>query len=84
RLTTAARSGRVSPNDLKGGSISISNIGALGGTVATPIINKPEGAIALQSVIGLGLDDNALDNIASPTALPLEHQDTNLTVIAAN
>ncbi|GIU06667.1 MULTISPECIES: hypothetical protein [unclassified Shewanella] len=42
------------------------------------------GAIALQSVIGLGLDDNALDNIASPTALPLEHQDTNLTVIAAN
>ncbi|WP_299804834.1 dihydrolipoyllysine-residue acetyltransferase [uncultured Shewanella sp.] len=45
RLTTAARSGRVSPNDLKGGSISISNIGALGGTVATPIINKPEVAI---------------------------------------
>ncbi|MCL1048250.1 dihydrolipoyllysine-residue acetyltransferase [Shewanella abyssi] len=45
RLTTAARSGRVSPADLKGGSISISNIGALGGTVATPIINKPEVAI---------------------------------------
>ena len=45
RLTTAARSGRVSPNDLKGGSVSISNIGALGGTVATPIINKPEVAI---------------------------------------
>ncbi|QFU22913.1 dihydrolipoyllysine-residue acetyltransferase [Shewanella eurypsychrophilus] len=45
RLTTAARSGRVSPNDLKQGSVSISNIGALGGTVATPIINKPEVAI---------------------------------------
>ncbi|WP_394392845.1 dihydrolipoyllysine-residue acetyltransferase [Shewanella woodyi] len=45
RLTTAARSGRVSPDDLKGGSVSISNIGALGGTVATPIINKPEVAI---------------------------------------
>ncbi|MGS0693391.1 dihydrolipoyllysine-residue acetyltransferase [Shewanella sp. 0m-4] len=45
RLTHAARSGRVSPADLKGGSISISNIGALGGTVATPIINKPEVAI---------------------------------------
>ncbi|GIU26260.1 dihydrolipoyllysine-residue acetyltransferase [Shewanella schlegeliana] len=45
RLTNAARSGRVSPADLKGGSISISNIGALGGTVATPIINKPEVAI---------------------------------------
>lgn len=45
RLTKDARSGRVAPQDLKGGSISISNIGALGGTVATPIINKPEVAI---------------------------------------
>ncbi|MCE9687375.1 dihydrolipoyllysine-residue acetyltransferase [Shewanella sp. AS16] len=45
RLTQAARSGRVSPADLKDGTISISNIGALGGTVATPIINKPEVAI---------------------------------------
>lgn len=45
RLTTAARSGRVAPADLKEGTISISNIGALGGTVATPIINKPEVAI---------------------------------------
>jgi 2-oxoisovalerate dehydrogenase E2 component (dihydrolipoyl transacylase) len=45
RLTNAARSGRVSPADLKDGTISISNIGALGGTVATPIISKPEVAI---------------------------------------
>ncbi|MGL5666422.1 MAG: 2-oxo acid dehydrogenase subunit E2, partial [Shewanella sp.] len=45
RLTNAARSGRVAPADLKEGTISISNIGALGGTVATPIINKPEVAI---------------------------------------
>ena len=45
RLTTDARSGRVAPADLKQGTISISNIGALGGTVATPIINKPEVAI---------------------------------------
>ncbi|MFG1489158.1 dihydrolipoyllysine-residue acetyltransferase, partial [Oceanospirillum sp. HFRX-1_2] len=44
RLTEAARAGRVSQDDLKGGTISISNIGALGGTVATPIINKPEAA----------------------------------------
>lgn len=45
RLTDAARAGRVAPNDMKGGTISISNIGAIGGTVATPIINKPEVAI---------------------------------------
>ena len=44
-LTAAARSGKINPADLKGGSITISNIGAIGGTVATPIINKPEVAI---------------------------------------
>ena len=45
RLTGDARSGRVSSADLKGGTITISNIGAIGGTIATPIINKPEAAI---------------------------------------
>jgi 2-oxoisovalerate dehydrogenase E2 component (dihydrolipoyl transacylase) len=45
RLTDSARSGRVATEDLKGGTITISNIGAIGGTVATPIINKPESAI---------------------------------------
>ncbi|GAA4879615.1 dihydrolipoyllysine-residue acetyltransferase [Ferrimonas pelagia] len=45
RLGDAARVGKVAPTDLQGGSISISNIGAIGGTVATPIINKPEVAI---------------------------------------
>lgn len=45
RLTQEAREGRVQQADLKGGTISISNIGALGGTYATPIINAPEVAI---------------------------------------
>lgn len=45
RLTNVARSGKISPADLSGGTITISNVGAIGGTVATPIINKPEVAI---------------------------------------
>ena len=45
RLTTAAREGRVSRADLQQGTLSISNIGALGGTYAAPIINAPEVAI---------------------------------------
>ena len=45
RLTEAARAGKVSQEDLAGGTISISNIGALGGTYAAPIINAPEVAI---------------------------------------
>lgn len=44
-ITTSARAGRLAPEQLKGGTISISNIGAIGGTTATPIINKPEVAI---------------------------------------
>lgn len=45
RLIELAREGRLSAADLKGGTISISNIGVLGGTTATPVINKPESAI---------------------------------------
>lgn len=45
RLTEAAREGRVTRADLEDGTISISNIGALGGTYAAPIINAPEVAI---------------------------------------
>ncbi|HED12783.1 MAG TPA: dihydrolipoyllysine-residue acetyltransferase [Gammaproteobacteria bacterium] len=45
RLTDCARQGRVSQEDLQGGTISISNIGALGGTYMVPLINPPEVAI---------------------------------------
>lgn len=45
RIVDQAREGRLAQEDLKGGTISISNIGVLGGTTATPVINKPESAI---------------------------------------
>ncbi|WP_166423027.1 dihydrolipoyllysine-residue acetyltransferase [Paraglaciecola sp. 20A4] len=44
-LIEQARQGRLKTSDLTGGTISISNIGVLGGTVATPVINHPEAAI---------------------------------------
>jgi 2-oxoisovalerate dehydrogenase E2 component (dihydrolipoyl transacylase) len=44
-LVDLARQGRLSSGSLKGGTISISNIGVIGGTVATPVINAPESAI---------------------------------------
>src|SRR5690606_11486037 len=40
-----AREGRLRPEDVQGGTFTISNIGAIGGTFATPIINYPEVAI---------------------------------------
>lgn len=45
RLTASAREGKVAPADMRHGTITISNIGVVGGTVTTPIINKPEAAI---------------------------------------
>ncbi|TVQ68961.1 MAG: dihydrolipoyllysine-residue acetyltransferase [Oceanospirillales bacterium] len=44
-LIDAAREGKLTSQQMKGGTITLSNIGAIGGTVATPIINKPEVAI---------------------------------------
>ena len=37
-----ARTGKFSLDDLRGGTFTISNLGAIGGTYSTPIINPPE------------------------------------------
>ena len=44
-LSTRARSRRLRPADLSGGSFSISSLGGIGGTFFTPIVNHPEVAI---------------------------------------
>lgn len=44
-LSTKARANKLAPDDMKGGTISITNIGSIGGAFATPIINHPEVAI---------------------------------------
>jgi pyruvate dehydrogenase E2 component (dihydrolipoamide acetyltransferase) len=48
-LAAKARDRKVSGEDLKGGTFTISNQGAIGGAHFTPIVNKPEVAI-----LGLG------------------------------
>ncbi len=50
-LISLAREGKLKSSDLKGGTISISNIGVLGGTVSTPVINAPESAIVAMGKI---------------------------------
>ena len=44
-LSEKARSRNISLNEIQGGTFTITNIGSLGGTVFTPIINYPEVAI---------------------------------------
>ncbi|GAB2699775.1 dihydrolipoamide acetyltransferase family protein [Paenibacillus thermoaerophilus] len=44
-LATRGRSGKLAPHELKGSTISITNIGSAGGMFFTPVINWPEVAI---------------------------------------
>jgi pyruvate dehydrogenase E2 component (dihydrolipoamide acetyltransferase) len=48
-LAKKARDRKISPDELKGGTFTISNQGGIGGAHFTPIVNKPEVAI-----LGLG------------------------------
>jgi pyruvate dehydrogenase E2 component (dihydrolipoamide acetyltransferase) len=46
-LAARARSAEFGVDELRGGTFTISNLGAVGGTYSTPIINHPEVAILL-------------------------------------
>src|SRR5437773_4557774 len=57
QLAQKARDRKVTADDLKGGTFTLSNQGAIGGAHFTPIVNKPEVAI-------LGLGRGALKPVA--------------------
>jgi pyruvate dehydrogenase E2 component (dihydrolipoamide acetyltransferase) len=44
-VSKRARDGKLSPDDMSGGSFTISSLGGIGGTSFTPIVNAPEVAI---------------------------------------
>ena len=60
-LAEKTRQRKVSVEDLKGGVFTISNLGGIGGTFFTPIINKPEVAI-------LGVGRGVLKPVVIPAA----------------
>jgi pyruvate dehydrogenase E2 component (dihydrolipoamide acetyltransferase) len=62
-LAERAREGRASLEDMQGGTMTITNVGAIGGTGFTPIINYPEVAI-------LGLAQARVQPVAKQVALP--------------
>jgi pyruvate dehydrogenase E2 component (dihydrolipoamide acetyltransferase) len=45
RLSEKARAGKLTVDEMQGGGFSISNLGGIGGTAFTPIVNWPEVAI---------------------------------------
>ena len=51
RLVSAARDGRSTPEELSGGTVTVTNVGSFGADFGTPIINHPESAILAIGVI---------------------------------
>src|SRR5215217_527875 len=44
-VSKRARDGKLTPDDMSGGSFTLSSLGGIGGTAFTPIVNAPEVAI---------------------------------------
>ncbi|MBL0085809.1 MAG: 2-oxo acid dehydrogenase subunit E2 [Ideonella sp.] len=52
RLADAARGGHITRNEMSGGTLTITSLGALGGIVTTPIINQPEvGIVGVNRIV---------------------------------
>jgi pyruvate dehydrogenase E2 component (dihydrolipoamide acetyltransferase) len=45
KLAERARARKLSPDDMSGGTFTVSNLGGIGGTGFTPVVNWPELAI---------------------------------------
>lgn len=71
------REGRINPADLAGSTFSISNLGAIGGTYSTPIINTPEVAILLvgrSRKMPIVVDDEVQIRLMMPLSLSYDHR----------
>ncbi|MFV0590769.1 MAG: dihydrolipoamide acetyltransferase family protein [Draconibacterium sp.] len=51
RLANAARSNKLDPSDIQGGTFTITNFGSFGNIIGTPIINQPQVAILATGII---------------------------------
>lgn len=60
-LSTRARKGELSPEEIQGGTFTISNVGSFGNIGGTPIINQPELAILAVGAI-----------VKKPVAVPVQ------------
>lgn len=77
RVTTKAKDNKISLNELKGGTFTITNYGSIGGHFGIPIINYPESAI-----LGLGRvvkkpivrDDEIVIAKVLPLSLSYDHR----------
>ena len=77
QLAAKARDRKISADEMKGGTFTISNQGAIGGAHFTPIINLPEVAIlglgrgAMKAVVR---DGQVVARLMTPIALSYDHR----------
>jgi pyruvate dehydrogenase E2 component (dihydrolipoamide acetyltransferase) len=78
RLVTAAREGKLGPDDYKGGTFTISNLGLFGIEAFTPIVNLPEAAIlgigAIVPTATYGDDGNLVRRDLATLSLTADHR----------
>jgi pyruvate dehydrogenase E2 component (dihydrolipoamide acetyltransferase) len=77
QLADNVRDGNFSMADLQGSTFTISNLGAVGGTYSTPIINTPEVAILLvgrSRKLPVIVDDQMAVRLMMPLSLAYDHR----------
>ena len=76
-MAQKTRDRKVTPADMQGGSMTISNVGVMGGTAFTPIVNPPEVAIlgvARSSVEAVYIDGQFQPRTMMPLSLSYDHR----------
>lgn len=69
-VSQKARDGQIALQDLQGGTFTISNLGGIGGSFFTPIVNSPEVAI-----LGVGRGSKDADGrVQMPLSLSYDHR----------
>ncbi len=71
------RGGKFSLDELRGSTFTISNMGAIGGTYSTPIINPPNVAILLTGrsrKLPVVVDDSVEPRLMMPLSLSYDHR----------
>lgn len=76
-MAEKTRTGKVAIDDMQGGSFTVSNLGGIGGTAFTPIVNAPEVAIlgvARGSVQPVYVDGELQPRMIMPLSLSYDHR----------
>lgn len=77
KMAEKTRDRKISPSDMQGGCITISNVGVMGGTAFTPIVNPPEVAIlgvARSSVEAVHINGEFKPRTMMPLSLTYDHR----------